>query len=248
MTRLAAFSVDLDEVHEYWGVHGLGVPPADVERLVYRTALPRILEFAERLALPLTLFAIGRDLDQEGGQALAPFVERGDEVGNHSAGHRYDLSRLSREERRREITQASTRIEALTGELPRGFRAPGYVLSQPLVEDLEALGFAYDSSVFACPAYYLAKLAVMGGQGLIGRRSRSIVSDPQVLFAPSEPYRAGKRYFLRGNGLREVPITLTRRLRLPYFGTSLGALAAPPFASPKIDWFTRGVSQLSSVN
>jgi hypothetical protein len=85
---------------------------------------------------------------------------------------------------------------------------------------------AYDSSVFPCPAYFAAKTAAIAAIAVRGRRSRSIVDTPKVLLAPTRPYRIGKPYWKRGEGLLEIPVQVTRGLRLPFIGTSL-ALAGP---------------------
>lgn len=249
MRRLAAFSIDLDEIGEYFAIHGLGTTPAAIAHSVYDTALPRILEFATAAELPLTLFVIGRDLERSLSAALLEgFVRRGDELGNHTLDHAYDVSRWPGEKRREQITGAAERIHAATGQRPRGFRAPGYTLSHGLLRDLQELGYEYDSSVFPCPAYYAAKAAVLGMQRLRGRESASVLDSPAVLRAPLQPYRLGEPYYRRGDGLREIPIALTRWVRLPFFGTSIGLLARGPLGARKVAYFARALGDVPSVN
>ena len=68
--RLASVSVDLDEIPNYYAIHGLPFGGASAT-LVYDVALPRLTRWAEAHAMPLTLFAIGRDLERaEARQAL----------------------------------------------------------------------------------------------------------------------------------------------------------------------------------
>jgi hypothetical protein len=88
-------------------------------------------------------------------------------------------------------------------------------------EVLTELGVAYDSSVFPCPAYWGAKAVAISWIGLTGRTSRSIVDNPAVLLAPTQPYRVGTPYWKRGSGLLEIPVQVTRGPRLPFFGTSV---------------------------
>ena len=84
--RSCSLSVDLDEVGCYLGIHGL--PLATTSHAVYDVALPRIREFASRLAIPLTLFVVGRDLERaENTMKLRRLVSDGHEVGNHSLDH-----------------------------------------------------------------------------------------------------------------------------------------------------------------
>ncbi len=225
--RLACVSVDLDEIPNYFEIHGLGEPPAEIRGLVYDRALERLEALAEAGRFPLTLFAVARDLERpSAGRALASAARRGHEVANHTLDHRYDLVRLGKEEITRQIAEGAKRIEACTGERPVGFRAPGYTVSDEVFEVLRDLDVGYDASVFPCPAYWSAKALAIGVIRARGRSSRSIVDTPRVLGAPTSPYRAGRPYWQRGDGIVEIPIQVTRGLRLPFIGTSV-TLAGP---------------------
>ncbi len=83
----------------------------------------------------------------------APRVRRtGYEIANHTLDHRYDLVRLGRNAIRDRSMGGAEAIERRSGA-PRGFRAPGYTITDEVFEVLVELGVAYDSSVFPCPAY-----------------------------------------------------------------------------------------------
>lgn len=218
--RLCAVSVDLDEIPNYYGIHGLPEPTGPERSLVYDVALQRLGDLAEELSIPLTLFAIGSDLARpQAAAALAAAHARGFEIANHSLDHRYDLVRLGRVEVRRQIEEGARAIERVTGEAPVGFRAPGYTITDEVFDVLGDLGVLYDSSVFPCPAYWAAKAAAITIIAARGRRSRSIVDTPAVLTAPTRPYRVGRPYWRRGEGLLELPVQVTRGARLPYIGT-----------------------------
>lgn len=224
--RLASVSVDLDEIHHYFEIHGLPAPP-EAATLVYDCALDRLSELSRAGGFPLTLFAIGRDLErQASSDRLAKAHAEGHEVGNHSLDHRYDLVRLGRSEIRRQVEEGAAAIERACGTRPVGFRAPGYTVSDEVFEVLSELGVTYDASVFPCPAYWSAKALAIGLISLRGRRSRSIVDHPNVLRAPTRPYRVGTPYWRPGNGLLEIPVQVTRGARLPFIGTSV-TLAGP---------------------
>jgi hypothetical protein len=47
-----------------------------------------------------------------------------------------------------------------------------------------------------------------------------MLDSPAVLRAPKEPYRVGRPYWRRGDGVLELPIGVTP-LQLPFIGTSL---------------------------
>ena len=224
--RLAAVSVDLDEIHHYYEIHGLA-PDGASATLVYDVAVARLRALAEAEGIPLTLFAIGRDLSRDAARdGLRAAAAAGHEIGNHSLDHRYDLVRLGRDEIRRQNAGGADAIEAATGARPTGFRAPGYTITDEVFDVLAELGVAYDASVFPCPAYWTAKTAAIGLIAARGRTSRSIVDRPTVLLAPTRPYRAGRPFWRRGGGVLEIPVQVTRGLRLPFIGTSV-TLAGP---------------------
>jgi peptidoglycan/xylan/chitin deacetylase (PgdA/CDA1 family) len=217
--KLAAVSVDLDEIPCYAAIHGLEAPRGTASRAIYEKALPRLVSLFASEGIAATFFAIGTDLDEENRARIKALHESGYEIGNHSLSHRYDLTRLDRRTMLSEVAGGIEAIERATGVVPAGFRAPGYTITDELFEVLGEVGVAYDSSVFPCPSYYAAKAAAIAAIRARGRRSHSVVDDPRVLRAPADPYRAGKPYWRRGDGLLELPIAVTRIARLPYIGT-----------------------------
>ncbi len=228
--RLCAISVDLDEIPNYFAIHGL-TPSEEAKTAVYDLAIDRLESFAQGAGIPLTLFAVGSDLARpESAARLAEAHRRGHEIGNHSLDHRYDLVRLGADAMRAQVAEGAKMIERAVGQAPAGFRAPGYTITDELFDVLRELGVEYDSSVFPCPAYWVAKAAAIGMIALRGRESRSIVDKPTVLLAPTRPYFVGAPYWTRGKGVLELPVQVTRGARLPYIGTTL-TLAGPARAS-----------------
>jgi peptidoglycan/xylan/chitin deacetylase (PgdA/CDA1 family) len=225
--HLCAISVDLDEIPNYFAIHGLSPPSGPGATAVYDLALRRLGELASALAVPLTLFAIGSDLARsDAAGRLREMAAGGHEIGNHTLDHRYDLTRLERAEIERQIVSGADVIQSATGQRPSGFRAPGYTVSDELYEVLAESGVAYGSSVFPCPPYYIAKAVRLGLMRLAGRGSDSILDSPSVLRAPTRPYRVGRPYWRPGEGILELPIQVTRGPRLPFFGTAI-TLAGP---------------------
>jgi peptidoglycan-N-acetylglucosamine deacetylase len=228
---LTAISIDLDGLDHYRAIHGL---PSREEgaRLVYEVALARAIDFARAERLPLTLFAIGRDLrDPRAAEALVSACHHGHQVENHSLSHRYDLTRCDAATMAAEVRGGAEAIERATGRRPRGFRAPGYLVSDRLFSVLRGEGVAWDSSVFPSPAYYLAKLAALARLRVRGEESAAVVGDPRGMVAPRTPYLPGGHWYAPGEGdLLELPIAVTRALRLPVIGTTL-AVAGPKGAA-----------------
>lgn len=242
--RLASISVDLDEIPNYTAIHGLAPPEGPGANAVYDRALDRLESFARAHELPLTLFAIGADMARDANaRRLRALAQGGHEIANHSLDHLYDLTRRERTEIWRQVASGITVLEGATGQRPSGFRAPGYTVSDELFAVLAELGVDYDSSVFPCPPYYLAKAAKLGTIRLRGRTSRSVLDRPSVLGAPTRPYRVGKPYWKRGGGLLELPIQVTRGPRLPFIGTTLTLAGAA-----RARWLTRLVVGEPLVN
>ncbi len=224
-----AVSVDLDEISHYQRIHGEAARPT-CDSPLYGRAVRRIADWASQRRLPLTWFVVGQDLlRREAAATLSLLARAGDELGCHSYSHHYDLTRRPASEMREEVSRAVTAMRQLTGAVATGFRAPGYVVTDTLLDILRECGLAYDSSVFPCPAYYAVKAGAIAGMQARGRVSRSIVDVPEVLRAPAVPYRVGRPYWFRGTGILEIPIQVTRRARLPFIGTALtmaGAMGA----------------------
>lgn len=240
--KLAALSVDLDEIPCYHAIHGLSAASERTAHAVYQRAVPRYRELFASLGVPCTFFVIGRDLADERALAEARMLAAaGHELGNHTQHHRYDLVRLGHEAMRAEVVEGAASVARAFGRTPAGFRAPGYTITDELMDVLAESGVAYDSSVFPCPAYWAAKTTAIGLIALRGRRSHSIVDTPAVLGAPAEPYHPARPYWRRNgarNGLIELPIGVTRGARLPYIGTSL--MLAGPARSALLTRMMRG--------
>jgi peptidoglycan/xylan/chitin deacetylase (PgdA/CDA1 family) len=225
---LLSVSVDLDEIHHYYRIHGLDA--GDALSAVYGRALPRISDWARQRGVPLTWFVVGQDLQSAANaEAATRLAAGGDELGCHSYSHWYDLTRRPFAEMERDVQRGVSAIRDKAGAKATGFRAPGYVVTDTLLTLLHEQGFAYDSSVFPCPSYYALKAAAYAKLAARGRESEAIIDRPEVLRAPTVPYRVGQPFWFRGTGVWEIPIQVTRRARLPFIGTALtlaGAVGA----------------------
>ncbi len=219
-------SVDLDSVRLYRALYA--VSAAEDDNLIYCRAVPRLSDWAKQRGIPLTWFVVGRDVadSTENSAVVRRLAAGGDELGCHSYSHHYDLTRRSFPEMRREVEQGRSAVERAGGVKVTGFRAPGYVVTDPLLDLLRESGFAYDSSVFPCPSYYALKVGALAGMQARGKQSKAIADVPEVLRAPTVPYRVGRPYWFRGTGIWEIPIQVTRRARLPFIGTAL-TMAGP---------------------
>ena len=226
---LASISIDLDGIGCYHAIHGL--PEPEGRDPIYQVALPRLLEELASLGATATLFAVGQDAEhEEVARQLEVAGAAGHEIANHSHSHDYRLTRRPRATIAEEIARAHAAIERATGAAPRGFRAPGYNVSEAVLDALEAQGYRYDSSIFPSPTYFALRASAIGLYRLRGQPSRSLAGDLRQFAASRFPYRPDReRLFRPGQEgaqrqLVELPIAVLPRLRLPYIGTSLTML------------------------
>lgn len=233
MIRTVAVSIDLDGLPCYYRIYGLGPPPAELEHVILERALPRAANLFAARGIHVTWFVVGRDADADAALAdraqrvanadrLRTLVAYGDELGNHSYSHPYELARLPADVVDTEIANCDRVLRAV-GAQPRGFRSPGYDVSAAMLDSLARRGYRYDSSVFPAPGYYAAKAVVMGALALARQPSGAVLTNPRALAAPAEPYRpAMTAPWRRGQApLVELPIAVTPWTRLPAIGTTL---------------------------
>jgi len=224
MDKKAALTIDLDTIAS--DIAGAGGPAADLRRLSYAHAVPRLLELLDSAGIKATFFAVGVDAaDPECAALLRRIALEGHEVANHSLSHDRNLPLKTPAEIRRDLLEADRLIAAAAGKKPRGFRAPGAVLSADLLRAVADAGYDYDSSVNASFIYNLSKAAYGAFTG----------AKLPALYAsgvPDGPYRPSAENFLeraaRGiSGPVEFPLTVIPLFPLPfmnYFLMRLGPL------------------------
>jgi hypothetical protein len=218
----ASVGVDVDSLRLYYRIHGLDESAAT--NAAWTVGVPRFVALFAEVGIGATFYCVAEDLELEDNrQRVRALAEAGHEIGNHTWHHPYRLTRLTPEEIAAEIGEGRRRLEAAAGVPVVGFRAPGYNTSEAVISQVVASGHRYDSSVFSCAPYYLAKAGVMGVMGLRGRRSRSVLGTPRVLAAPRDPYpMATNPHRRRPGGLLQYPISVA--LGVPLIGTAFTAL------------------------
>lgn len=209
----AALSIDLDNKWSYMKTHGdTGWQdfPSYLDVLI-----PTVLQTLQRLRLRITFFVVGQDAALEYNRdALAQITDRGHEVGNHSYHHEPWMHRRTEHEIDDELARAEESIERATGRVPRGFRGPGFVRSQTLVDVLVRRRYLYDASslpTFIGPlarAYYFRSAK-------LGLRERQERHDLYGNFADGFHSNRRHRLYSRDSALAEIPVTTMPGLRLP---------------------------------
>ena len=106
---LLSISVDLDEIHHYYRIHGFDA--AEAVSAVYSRAVPRLSDWAKQRGMPLTWFVVGQDLQlAANAEAATRLAAGGDELGCHSFSHFYDLTRRTFSEMERDVQRGVTAI------------------------------------------------------------------------------------------------------------------------------------------
>jgi peptidoglycan-N-acetylglucosamine deacetylase len=116
----------------------------------YETSWSRALDFFDRHNIKVTFFVVGDELPQSEliKRIILKAHNAGHEIENHTYSHPFGLTTLSTDSVVDEIKKCNAIIKSVTGRTPIGFRSPGYSVNTQIINLLEQLGFAYDSSGF----------------------------------------------------------------------------------------------------
>lgn len=224
MTLRASLSVDLDDLWAYQRT--LGDAGWERKDSYLRRAVPRMLEAFGAAGCRTTVFVVGADAArEEGRELLQPIAALGHEVGNHSWSHCCWLHRGDREAIRHDLQRAETAIREATGQLPVGYRGPGFTWSQATLSVVAELGYRFDASLLPSFIGPLARRRLFAGVRLTDPE-RALRSD--VFGSLSGGIRPNRPYRWRiadGRRLLEIPITTLPGLRLPFHQSYLCFLA-----------------------
>jgi peptidoglycan-N-acetylglucosamine deacetylase len=112
-----------------------------------RVGAPRILELLASRGIASTWFVPGHTLTTfpDSTQAI---LGGGHELACHGWFHE-DCATLARDEERELVERCAAVVESVTGERPKGWRAPYWSLGASSLDLIADAGFAYDSSLMA---------------------------------------------------------------------------------------------------
>ena len=206
----AVLSCDLDTVDRHLQGYGFeDLPPCD---LIYRTAVPRLLELLDELGVPAVMFTIARDAEEQR-DLLRQAVSAGHEIASHSLTHPQPFRTLEDDALREQLATSRRRLSDASGRDVIGFRAPAWDVDRRVLRMVSEAGYRYDASVFPTPALIASRLAAYGRS--TGKRSIFAMDVLGHAFAPKRPHALGD-----GAGeLIEFPIAVTPWLRLPVYHT-----------------------------
>ena len=214
---IASLSLDLDNKWSYMKTHG------DAGWESFPTYLdvvvPRSLEFLRERDLQITFFIVGQDADLEKNHdAIKQIADANHEIGNHSFRHEPWLHLYSKQELIEEFERTENALEKVTGQIPKGFRGPGYSLSPTVLEVLAERNYEYDCSTlptYIAPlarAYYFFKSPEMSAEER--EKRKKLFGKFSDGFQSLKPYR----WQIGEKSLIEIPVTT-----LPMFKTPIHA-------------------------
>ena len=213
MKPFSSLSLDLDNQWSYLKIHGDGgwqSHPSYLESLV-----PRILEFLAARRLTITFFIVGQDAALPKNRApLSSIAAAGHEIGNHSFRHEPRLHLYTTEALDQELGQAEEAIEAATGVRPRGFRGPGFSLSEGMLDTLARRGYEYDATVFPNLLNPFARAYLFATSKLTEEEKKqrsALLGTWKDALRPVQPFQ----WRLAGGQLLEIPVTTLPGLKLP---------------------------------
>jgi protoporphyrinogen oxidase len=219
----ATLSIDLDDLWSYLRTHGDGSWRSFPSFL--QVVVPRVLRLLDDRDQPATWFVVGRDAAETQNRALlASVAAAGHEIGNHSFMHEPWLHLYGPDRLDDELDLSERALEEATGQRPKGFRGPGFSVSEELLLALQRHGYRYDASTlptFVGPiarAFFLRKADLTPEE----RAQRdALFGTFRDGWRPMKPYR----WDLDDGGLTEVPITTMPLARIPIHMSYLMYLA-----------------------
>lgn len=226
MTRLqsyASLSIDLDNEWVYLQSRG------DQRWRTYPSYLalvvPRMLSLLQKRGLTITFFVVGKDAEFSfNHESLASISTAGHEIGNHSLQHDLGLHRYSEEQFYGELVAAEQRLQAVTGQRPRGFRGPGFSYSDVTLRVLARRGYLYHASTL--PTFFgpIARIYHLWKSCLTRAERRhlgQLFGGWSEGLQPLRPYR----WSLDQGSLLEIPVTTCPIVRFPIHLTYVMYLA-----------------------
>jgi peptidoglycan-N-acetylglucosamine deacetylase len=217
MKPIASLSLDLDNKWSYMKTHG----DAGWENFptYLDVVVPRSLEFLKERNLKITYFIVGQDADlDKNTEAIKQISDANHEIGNHSFKHEPWLHLYSKQELIKEFEKTENALEKVTGQIPKGFRGPGYSLSPTVLEVLAERNYEYDGSTlptYIAPlarAYYFFKSPEMSDEER--EKRKKLFGKFSDGFQSLKPYR----WQIGEKSLVEIPVTT-----LPIFKTPIHA-------------------------
>jgi len=196
------------DVEEWFHAGSLAIPPHEWDSIPSRLDGPigEILSLLTEHETSATFFMLGW-IAARRPQLVRKIHAAGHEIASHGHWHRR-VDRQGRNAFSDDVRRAKATIEDAIGEAVIGYRAPGYSIDSQApwaFDELEAAGFAYDSSIYPARAPH-------GGYGVSGAPLRPHLVRSGLCEFPLPTWRVLGRRFPAATGayLRLLPLAATR--------------------------------------
>jgi len=100
MKKYCSVTVDMDSMDCYYKAYGVKID--DARNIIYRKALPRLIDIFDKFNIKATFFVIGKDIKKEENKKLIKSIfNKGHEISNHSMNHILRFASLNKEKKRK---------------------------------------------------------------------------------------------------------------------------------------------------
>lgn len=181
-------------------------------RVSFTKFIPRILKLLKKYHAKATFFIVGKFArDKIIADKIREIYQEGHEIANHSSTHNKFLSDMVTKDMLDEIKITDDILSNIIQNKIIGFRAPGYVLSDKLLDIVKSCGYLYDSSLNTSWVYYLVKLAWY----IFNSKDRELLKLQPLkhCFLPDKPF-----YW---RGIYEIPMSIVPFASFPFQGLLL---------------------------
>lgn len=230
---VASLSLDLDNKWAY--LRAAGDPDWQSRDSYLPVVIERIVDVVGEAALPLSVFIVGRDLDErqtDDAIAIDSFNRLKQwEPANHSLNHLPWMHTLNPNEIHDEIAVTHDRIVATTRRIPVGFRGPGFSCPDEVLGVLSRLQYTYDASIFPTSIAPLARAVFLARTKLCGEqreKAKKLYGGFASMRHPNRPHRRMVNVSNEGSdehSIWEIPVTVMPFSRTPIHFSYLNFVA-----------------------
>lgn len=217
MVNIASITFDMDDLDVLTrGAYKINEPFSPV---VYRKAVPRMLELLDEVSLNASFYVIVKDINNSNRKILREIHDAGHEIANHSYLHG-NLLGYSKEETRQDTIKSTKILSDIIGKRICGYRGPSLTHNNYLMETLVELGYEYDSSIN--PTFFFILEWIYIYLNHIGEKNILSYFWIKHALSKSFPYMISPPSFFKhvdDGDLVELPISHVPYLNVPFYPT-----------------------------
>ncbi len=220
-----AINLNFDSLAESYGW-----PSEFNEDSAYTKGLDRIINLCEKYGIPLTIFVVGRDLENKKNFNILKKISERDnvEIANHSYNHFHNFGALNERETYDEIYKSHKIIHDCTGKECKGFVSPAWAISRNVIKSLIDLNYTYDTSFFRSIFLYPMVAKIFLSQLAAKKYSRAFkIINRRDYFFPfkykNEPFFLNSDMQMvnkdNKNSILEIPVPVISNFQTPIWNT-----------------------------